>query len=231
MAFGFGWSSRSKADLTKELARARLAWLKKLRGFRKTPGVVELPASPMLTDRHLTRCRVLPDRGAMLQRMPTGGVAVEVGVQTGPFSRRILDICRPSRLHLIDVDLQSHSIAAKFEREIEAGVVALHEDDSAATLARLPDGECDFIYLDADHSYDGVKRDIEAARAKVKPDGFLLFNDYTYWSPCECLPYGVVQAVNELCIADDWEMVFFALEEFMYCDVALQRLRRSRPTA
>jgi SAM-dependent methyltransferase len=198
-----------------------------MRAFRKAPGLVELPAGPMLTDRHLTRCQVLPDRVAMLRRMPTGGVAVEVGVQTGGFSRRILDICRPSRLHLIDLDLHSYSIAAAFEPEIKAGVVVLHEDDSAATLARLPDGECDFVYIDGDHSYDGVKRDIEAVRSKVKPDGFLLFNDYTYWSPCECLPYGVVQAVNELCIEDDWEMVYFGLAEFMYCDVALQRRPRS----
>ena len=67
------------------------------------------------------------------------------------------------------------------------------------------------IYIDADHSYEGVKRDIQAGISKVKHDGFLVFNDYTYWSPAECLPYGVIQAVNELCLEGEWEMIYFAL--------------------
>lgn len=38
------------------------------------------------------------------------------------------------------------------------------------------------IYIDADHSYEGVKKDISVACRKVKHDGILIFNDYIYWS-------------------------------------------------
>jgi len=68
-----------------------------------------------------------------------------------------------------------------------------------------------------------LKKDIEAGKSKVKKDGFLIFNDYTYWSPCECMEYGVIQAVNELCREDDWKMIYFAFGYYMYCDVAIRR--------
>ena len=101
----------------------------------------------------------------------------------------------------------------------------MHEADSSSVVSSFEDDYFDFIYIDADHSYQGVKRDIQSATSKVKEDGFLIFNDYTYWSPVECSRYGVIQAVNELCLAEDWEVVYFALAPHMYCDVALRRLQ------
>ena len=75
-----------------------------------------------------------------------------------------------------------------------------------------------------DSAEDGVKRDIHAARRKVKSDGLLVFNDYTIWSYEEMEPYGVVAAVNELCIDDHWKLVYLALPCHMYCDVAVRRM-------
>jgi len=71
-----------------------------------------------------------------------------------------------------------------------------------------------------------VALDIAAAKTKVAPKGFLLFNDYAFWSPTECMPYGVVRAVNELCLSDNWEFAYLALGNFGYMDVALRRRKR-----
>jgi hypothetical protein len=192
--------------------------------YENSIGAIELPdQAPRLSEKQLENCRLMCNREAILGKMKTGGVAAEVGVQAGAFSRNILQICSPARLHLIDIDLRSHSISEKFKAEVDAGVVELHEGDSSSVLRTFPDSYFDFIYIDGDHSYQGVKRDIEAGKSKVKRDGFLIFNDYTYWSPVECMPYGVIQAVNELCLQDGWEMAYFALAYWMYCDVALQR--------
>ena len=48
-----------------------------------------------------------------------------------------------------------------------------------------------------------------------------VFNDYTNWSVCELMPYGVAKAVNEFCIANNWEIVFFAFQALGYHDVVI----------
>ena len=77
---------------------------------------------------------------------------------------------------------------------------------------------------DAQHTYEGVKRDIGVAHSKIKTDGLLVFNDYTVWSYVEMQPYGIVAAVNELCTEEGWEIVYLALPPHMYCDVAVRRV-------
>jgi hypothetical protein len=213
----------SMQDIDQALQRAQAQWLQQMEDYKDAFGCIQLPTAPMLTERHLENCCILPYREAILQRMRVGGIAAEIGVQTGRFSRSILNICRPSKLHLIDIDLHSFSIQEQFKSEIDAEVVHLHEGDSSTILRDFPDGYFDFIYVDGDHIYQGVKRDTEVAKHKIKENGILIFNDYTYWSPAECMQYGVIQAVNELCLEEDWEVIYFALAHYMYCDVAIQR--------
>lgn len=52
----------------------------------------------------------------------------------------------------------------------------------------------------------------------------MLFNDYTNWSVCEVMPYGVTKAVNEFCIANNWELVFFAFQSLGYHDIAIRKI-------
>jgi predicted O-methyltransferase YrrM len=212
-------------DIDQALQKARAAWFGSMADYKHDRfDCIELPAtSMMLTERHLENCRLLPDREAILRRMKARSVIAEVGVLKGDFSKSILDICQPSRLHLIDTQLHAFAIQERFKGEIDTGVVHLHEGDSSSIIAEFPNGYFDFIYIDADHSYLGVKRDIEAAKSKVMEHGFLIFDDYTYWSPVECQRYGVMQAVNELCLDEDWEIIYFAFEPQMYCNVALRR--------
>jgi hypothetical protein len=39
--------------------------------------------------------------------------------------------------------------------------------------------------------------------------------------------YGVMQAVNEFCLNTNWEVAYFALDGYMYCDIAIHRKDRS----
>ena len=43
-----------------------------------------------------------PSRDFLLHAMPKNSICAEIGVHEGEFSRRILDIVNPRRLHLID---------------------------------------------------------------------------------------------------------------------------------
>ena len=56
------------------------------------------------------------------------------------------------------------------------------------------DQPLDFIYIDGDHEYDGVKNDIENAVKFVKPGGVVCGHDYNV----ENLP-DVSRAVNDYC--------------------------------
>ena len=132
----------------------------------------------------------------------------------------------PEELHLID-----HKIDQRVRKMQEDASLRdrlrVHPGDSVEALESFPDEYFDWIYIDAQHTYEGVKRDIGVARRKVKADGLLVFNDYTMWSYVEMQPYGVVAAVNELCIEDGWEFVYLALPSDMYCDVAVRRVSRT----
>lgn len=210
-------------NFEQQLHKAQDAWLEKMEKFQGSSGLVHFPLLPMVTDRHLENCRVLPNREAILHKMKVGGIAAEIGVLEGQFSKSILDFCRPKKLHLIDINLRRIHSNEKFKVEIDSGIVELHEGDSSSIIQKFPDHYFDFVYVDANHSYGGVKKDIQAVESKIKQNGFLIFNDYTLWSPCECIMYGVIPAVNAFCLEKDWEFVYFALECFMYCDVAIRR--------
>ncbi len=177
--------------------------------------------APRLRQEHVEGARLLSGREALLAVLPSRGVVCEVGVWEGAFSLKILDIARPRELHLIDAEL--HRLDRRlFAPGREAREIVLHEGDSAERLSRFPDRYFDWIYVDADHRFEGVSRDIAAARGKVKPEGFLVFNDYIRWTR-RSTEYGVIPAVNRLIIDDRWRIAFIALSESGYNDVALSR--------
>jgi predicted O-methyltransferase YrrM len=57
----------------------------------------------------------------------------------------------------------------------------------------------DLIYIDGDHSYQGVKRDLETAFALVKPSGYILMHDVLANTPPEDFP-GVRRAFDEIVV-------------------------------
>jgi beta-1,4-mannosyl-glycoprotein beta-1,4-N-acetylglucosaminyltransferase len=65
------------------------------------------------------------------------------------------------------------------------------------------DNSLDFVFIDADHSYESVKEDIIAWYPKIKPGGIISGHDYHMWAP------GVMKTTNELfefvrTVADCW---------------------------
>jgi hypothetical protein len=213
-----------KSRLEARLLKARDAWMEVMSGYRDERGLVCPPIPPMLNERHLENCRLVESRDRIMEYMPAGRRIAEVGVLAGDFSVVLLEKCAPAELHLVDLDLESRGIRRRFSSEIASGQVMLHQGNSSRVLRKFPDHHFDFIYIDADHSYEGVRKDIMVAKRKIGPDGYLIFNDYTYWSPVECIPYGVMHAVNELCLDEDWQVAYFALDPYMYCDVAIRRI-------
>ncbi len=210
------------------------------------------PEAPALPAHLLHGASLLPNREAMLPLLPKRAAFVEVGVATGNFSRLVMSVCEPSlfvaidefRLHEVPVlwgqpsevllGGRTHVQAYRsgFAGLIESGRMRVLEGDSAACLEQLCDSSVDVIYVDADHRYEFVRRDLEVARRKVRGDGWIIVNDYLMVAELgSAIPYGVVNATNEFMLEHDWGMQYFALQTRMFCDVALRPARCLRDLA
>jgi hypothetical protein len=109
-------------------------------------------------------------RGRLLKGLPKGGVVAEIGVWEGGFSQRILEICEPKELHLIDpwlympefsntgfgkkknehlMEQRYHDVVARFAGDPR---VKVHRATSEAGLSALPDGFLDWVYIDGNHN-------------------------------------------------------------------------------
>jgi len=65
--------------------------------------------------------------------------------------------------------------------------------NSVDKIQTMNDNFFDMIYIDADHSYDAVKKDISLSIPKLKSDGYMCGHDYDIHSKND-----VYRAVNEI---------------------------------
>lgn len=204
-----------------QVEQKRRAFSKALREFHAAKGRYHHPA-PELPASKLEGCEVLPNRMMLLDRVAKGGVMAEIGVDRGDFSLEILTRCKPDRLHLFDIDISRLvNPAIKAELARGDGRVTTHVGDSSANMSQMPDACFDMVYIDGDHEYGGVVRDIEATLPKMKPGGVMIFNDYTVWSATSMYHCGVARAVHEFCLGHPWKFRYISLQSMMYNDVML----------
>ena len=67
--------------------------------------------------------------------------------------------------------------------------------EEAAKL--IPDESLDFVYIDGNHQYEFVKKDIESWYPKVKKGGIIGGDDYTSCPETEAEQFGIFKAVHE----------------------------------
>jgi hypothetical protein len=176
------------------------------------------PPAPKIPQAQLDGCQLLCDRYEMLRRLPQGGIIAEIGTFRGSFARIMLDTMAPTRLHLADITFSLCRADVLADPRVER-----HEGTSLAFLSSRADASFDMIYVDADHGYDAVCADAAAAAPKVKPGGFLVFNDFARIIRPGFGVLGVHQAVCEFAVASGWPVAFFCLEGEALYDIALRR--------
>ncbi len=174
-----------------------------------------LEIAPPLPQSALNGAKLYADRETMLQVLPKGGTVAEVGVWRGDFSKLIWKTCRPAELHLIDIDFAPFAWAET--------TVVRHEGDSSAMLRSFEEGSFDWIYIDGDHSYEGVGKDLAAAHWALKPGGYLMCNDYANWCSLAVTPYGVARAVNEFILREGYSVEGFALHPAGLPDILIRK--------
>ena len=140
----------------------------------------------------------------MARRIPDGGSFAEVGCYRGKslfyFLMEIANAGKTINATAIDSfigtetedthsDVKNGFISNMKPFEGKYGII---EGDSALSAKQFPDKSLDFVFIDADHRYTSVKKDITAWLPKVKSGGIISGHDYG--SRC-C---DVIRAVGEV---------------------------------
>lgn len=164
--------------------------------------------------------RVRPLRAReILHRVPTERpvVGCEVGVHRGANAAVLLQQRPELTLHLVDpwaaTDQYRRSRDALSRRptsqrnadfvkaKIELNFAGNHRarimrDESTEAAKTHADASLDFVFIDADHSYDGCRADIQAWMPKVRPGGWIGGHDYGHRLERHGA-WGVKRAVDE----------------------------------
>lgn len=156
----------------------------------------------------------------ILSRLGANPRGAELGVSTGSLSRRLL-VRKDLHLTMVDTwgeyrpgfvesddyhggltaeEQQRHYGSAMAVTRFAEDRVTILKKDTVEAAKEVDDASLDFVFIDADHTYDGCRLDIEAWAPKLRPGGLLSGHDYAH---PEYPKWGVKRAVDEFCAAHD----------------------------
>jgi len=132
-------------------------------------------------------------------------VIAEIGVYQGGLTGYLLDNCRSIKEYYgvdpwKDYYMGETNRVIKWQKVFSTASLLLSKHkqltllkmESVDAAEKFPDYYFDMVFIDGDHCYEAVKKDILVWKSKVKPEGILCGHDYCSGKP------GVVKAVNEL---------------------------------
>jgi hypothetical protein len=149
--------------------------------------------------------------GDLFNRLGYSGEGAEIGVFSGSLSRYIHSRWPGKKLHLIDrwKQTEGYDDVCNQSQDIQDGLYDLVKDifkdngdvniireESLEAAKQFSDGQLDWVYIDADHSYDAVKADIETWSKKVRLGGLVSGDDY-FDGKYDFGTFGVKSAVDE----------------------------------
>ena len=184
-----------------------------------------------LSFRHLENLVAVPNRIELLRKLPRGGVVAEIGVDTGRFSEKILSENEPSKLHLIDVWNseryglnKKNEVEKKFKDHINSKRVQINFGYSTEAVSNFEDDYFDWIYIDTDHSYGTTIKELNLYASKIKKGGIIAGHDYVegYWNGL--VKFGVIEAVHEFCVLQNWEFVYLTMENREHRSFAIRKI-------
>lgn len=105
----------------------------------------------------------------LIAHSPTEAVAVDAWLDDGVVARNDSGYAQEK------LDAMHKTFAASVA---DKPFVKLYREYTFEAVKRFPDNWFDFVYVDADHSYEGCLRDLTDWWPKVKPGGVLAGDDY-----------------------------------------------------
>ncbi len=149
-------------------------------------------------------------------------MCIEIGCYRGEFTMLIVDIIQPKMIFAIDPYVTDKTktysdglptaystnddmdiFKRLFYNELDRKVIVC-KNYSYFVSGWMPEKYFDFIYHDASHLYDDLKKDLIEWLPKLTSDGLMCGHDYG----AGAFP-GVKQAVDEFCKEHNFEMIIF----------------------
>jgi len=143
---------------------------------------------------------------------------LEIGVFKGDFLEYLVTSCRTASIDAVDLfegiscsgDVDGNNVVyydigmsylELVEKYREMPSVKVHKSNSISFLQNKEDNTYDIIYIDGDHSYNGVKQDLINAFSKIKNGGYIMGHDYemNMEKAKNVYNFGVKEAVDEFC--------------------------------
>lgn len=138
---------------------------------------------------------------------------IEIGVFKGENANHILSNLKIKKLYLIDYykpfvrskERADYSHLKQIAMENLSGFrdkifwIYKKSEDAVVSLA---EGSCDFVYIDGNHDYKYVKKDIELYLPKIKSGGVIGGHDF------RSTHIGVIRAVSEFADINDLKLYY-----------------------
>ena len=133
-------------------------------------------------------------------------IGCELGTYAGGTTFFLLDMLPDLTMHTVDIfeRQENHEDYSKDKYDFTDSYPAfmekakkygdrliVHKGWTHEVAEKIDDGLFDFVFIDADHTYEGCKRDILSWNSKLKPGGFLMGHD--------CNLASVRKAVEDCC--------------------------------
>lgn len=179
---------------------------------------------------------ILPmQRDRLLRYLPSNARVAEIGVAKGQFSQQLRTVCKPSFLALIDPwrqqdatvyygdsnnatqadqDLRFTAVLKRFASNNPGRECRVLRMYSAEAVREFPDKHFDWVFIDANHSYEACLEDLRLWAPKVKDDGLLLGHDFAAHASARAAKYGVVDAVKEFVKDSGFGLAALTVEHF-----------------
>lgn len=154
-------------------------------------------------------------------------VGVEVGTDHGEYAKVILDRMPNVKLYTIDPflaytegqDVKTQEDVDKIyeqAKELLKGYpnCTMVREKSLDAVKRFSPETIDFVFIDGDHTYEEVKKDLNAWAKIVKKGGIVAGHDYR---EDKARNYGVVEAVNEYVLENNQELYILRKGTYVDC--------------
>lgn len=162
--------------------------------------------------------------------VPKNGIGAELGVCRGQNAVQLFFRTKPSLMYLVDIwkELDGNKkgdpniwygdhhdyIGKLFKDEIEKSKIVLYKGYTVDFLNSIEDSHLDWAYVDSNHHYQCINRELAILAKKVKKGGIVMGHDYCN-SPPNPKGFGssIVRAVNERVQNGDFKMKAVTKEE------------------